>query len=156
MKICIKSALGEGPTPLASFDDALIKSGIANYNLIRLSSVIPPASVIIEDTQTENEPISWGDKLYLVYAEQRESRKGFEAWSGIGWVQDQKSGKGLFVEHEGESKSYVEESIKNSLEHMMSSRNLNFGEIKMKVIGGKCTNTPICALVVATYQVRGW
>src|SRR5439155_11541958 len=41
---CIEVAksVGVANTTLAAFDDALIKAGIGNFNLIRLSSVIPP------------------------------------------------------------------------------------------------------------------
>jgi arginine decarboxylase len=40
MRIYVTTGKGEGPTPLAAFDAALIDAGIPNYNLIYLSSVI--------------------------------------------------------------------------------------------------------------------
>ena len=42
MKIRLSSGRGEGPTPLAAFDAALLDAGVSNYNLLPLSSVIPP------------------------------------------------------------------------------------------------------------------
>jgi hypothetical protein len=45
MEIYLSTGIGEGPTPLAAFDAAL-NAGIANYNLIVLSSVIPARSVM--------------------------------------------------------------------------------------------------------------
>jgi arginine decarboxylase len=42
MQIHVSSGRGEGPTPLAAFDAALRDAGVSNYNLIALSSVIPP------------------------------------------------------------------------------------------------------------------
>lgn len=39
MHIYVTTGTGEGPTPLAAFDAALINAGVANYNLICLSSV---------------------------------------------------------------------------------------------------------------------
>ncbi len=44
--IALAAGLGEGPTQLAAFDAALRDAGVANYNRICLSSVIPPGSVI--------------------------------------------------------------------------------------------------------------
>ena len=41
MKITVTSGTGEGPTALAAFDAALLNAGVANYNLIYLSSAIP-------------------------------------------------------------------------------------------------------------------
>ena len=39
--IPVLGAVGKGPTPVAAFDDALLVAGLGNYNLVRLSSVIP-------------------------------------------------------------------------------------------------------------------
>ncbi len=44
MKIKVTYGIGEGATKLAAFDRALFDAGIANYNLIKLSSVIPENS----------------------------------------------------------------------------------------------------------------
>ena len=44
MQIHLASGVGSGPTELAAFDAALAAAGVANYNLLYLSSVIPPAS----------------------------------------------------------------------------------------------------------------
>lgn len=159
MKIYIAPGLGSGPTTLAAFDAALNCAGIANYNLLRLSSVIPPKSEIVQmDNSIPSEvmPGGWGDRLYVVMAEQRADTPHTEAWAGIGWVVDKESGKGLFVEHEGGSEHYVRTSIQHSLEALMATRNVDFGEIHMKVTGTACTNSPVCAMVVAVYQASDW
>ena len=44
MHIQIGSGVGLGPTKMAAFDAALHQAGVANYNLLRLSSVIPADS----------------------------------------------------------------------------------------------------------------
>lgn len=48
MKIYIAPGKGVGATELGAFDAALNDSGIANFNLIRLSSVIPPLTEVVE------------------------------------------------------------------------------------------------------------
>ncbi len=156
MKIYVAGAIGQGDTELAAFDHALIISGIANYNLIRLSSVIPPSSTVLEVEKVETKPGTWGDRLYVVYAEARSSTRGEEVWAGIGWVQDPTDGKGLFVEHEGNSEKAVRDDIEASLRNLMRSRNMAELPIGMKVVGGKCIDKPVCAFVVATYQVSDW
>lgn len=159
MKIYLASGLGNGPTKLAAFDAALNNAGVANYNLLRLSSVIPPKSeIILSDSPipTESMPGGWGDRLYVVMAEKREDTPNAEAWAGVGWVQDKATGKGLFVEHEGESEAQVRRDIQQSLEALMATRNVDFGEIKMQVIGKTCTHHPVCAMVVAVYQASDW
>lgn len=157
MKIKVSSGIGVGPTQLSAFDSALNHAGVANYNLIRLSSVIPPKT----DIEVSKEPLTglpgeWGDRLYVVMAEQRAHVPNEEAWAGIGWVQDKETGKGLFVEHEGSSEKAVRSDIQQSLEALMATRNVNFGEIHMEVVGTTCKHLPVCAMVVAVYQASNW
>lgn len=46
LDIVITRGTGGAPTELAAFDAALQKAGVAHFNLIRLSSLIPPGSRI--------------------------------------------------------------------------------------------------------------
>ena len=150
---------GTGPTSLSAFDAALHEAGVANYNLIRLSSIIPPDSTIIlqnSNIPSDVMPGNWGDRLYVVMAEQRVDTPNAEAWAGIGWVQEQKTGRGLFVEHEGNSETTVRKNITQSLEALTATRQVNFGPISMKVIGQTCTQHPVCALVLAVFQSSDW
>lgn len=160
MNIHLATGIGSGPTKLSAFDAALNHSGIANYNIIRLSSVIPPGTTIIEHEEGpiphKLMPGKWGDRLYVVMAEQREERPNAEAWAGIGWVMDKKTKKGLFVEHEGGSETAVRNDIKQSLDALMATRNVDFGPVKMKVVGRACKHLPVCAMVVAVYQASDW
>lgn len=157
MNINVTSGIGSGPTKLSAFDAALNHAGVANYNLIRLSSVIPPKTTIKVHNKTLTKvPGDWGDRLYVVMADARVDTPNAEAWAGIGWVQDKKTGKGLFVEHEGSSKKTVESDIRQSLQALMATRNVNFGEIRMKVVGRTCKHEPVCALVVAVYRSSEW
>lgn len=159
MKIYLASGLGSGPTKLAAFDSALNHAGIANYNLLRLSSVIPPNTEIIPSDSPippEVMPGGWGDRLYVVMAEQRVDTPNAEAWAGIGWVQEKETGRGLFVEHEGNSETAVRRDITQSLAALMATRNVDFGEIQMQVVGKTCTHHPVCAMVVAAYQASDW
>lgn len=159
MNIYLSSGIGSGPTKLSAFDSALNNAGIANYNLIRLSSVIPPKSKIVElnsPIPQANIPGEWGDRLYVVMADTRVDTPNTEAWAGIGWVQDKDSGKGLFVEHEGNSEATVKNDIRQSLEALMATRKVNLGPIHMKVVGRTCTHNPICVLVCAVYQASDW
>lgn len=159
MQIHVAKGIGTGPTSLSAFDAALNDVGIANYNLLRLSSVIPPKSEIIthdEKISPEIMPGGWGDRLYVVMAEMRVDTPNEEAWAGIGWVQDAETGKGLFVEHEGHSEASVRRDIRQTLEALMATRNVDFGEIHMEVVGRTCTHLPVCAMLVAVYQASDW
>jgi arginine decarboxylase len=157
MIIQIASGTGNGPTKLAAFDAALQAAGAANFNLIRLSSIIPPGSEVHEiDGPIPKLVGNWGDRLYVVMADFRVDTPNAEARAGIGWVQDQKTGKGLFVEHEGASELAVRRDITESLQSMVATRGIEFGPIQMKVVGITCLHTPVCALVTATYRTASW
>src|SRR5580765_2894075 len=107
MDIQVTGGLGHGPTELSAFDNALTKAGLHNYNIITLSSVIPPNSHVYLNDGPVNPSGRWGDRLYVVMAQIRTSRRDEEVWAGIGWVTNEESGKGLFVEHEGHSRNQV-------------------------------------------------
>ena len=158
MQIHIAAGVGSAPTKLAAFDTALVNAGIANYNLIKLSSVIPEhTQIVVHKGKIRKNPGKWGDRLYTVMAEERADTPNVEAWAGIGWVQT-KTGAGLFVEHEGASKTAVEQDIRDSLEALMKNRKMNPADFKihMKIAGITRKRNPVCALVVAVYQASDW
>lgn len=157
MNIYLTKGSGVGPTTLSAFDSALYDAGIANYNLLRLSSVIPPSTNIIRPEHRQV-PIEgeWGDRLYVVMAEYRTAEIGVEAWAGVGWVVEKESKKGLFVEHEGTNRDKVVRDIQHSLEALMRTRGVDFGEIHMELNGAMCEDEPVCAMVVAVYKAESW
>lgn len=157
MKINITTGSGVGPTELSAFDHALVNAGVANFNLIYLSSVIPPGSEIIPvDGPIKSIDGAWGDRLYVVMAQMRTTQRNQEVWAGIGWMQDHATKKGLLVEHEGHSENEVREDIQNSLHALAQNRAMNFGPINMVVTGKKCVALPVCALAVAVFESAGW
>ncbi len=156
MEINLVKASATGPTALAAFDDALLKAGIANHNLVYLSSIIPPGSQIVKKIPKFTDK-QFGNKLYVVMAQQRVIERHKQAWAGVGWVQDKKTKKGLFVEHHGFSDDQVQQDINNTLKRMMKNRpGVDWGQIHMSVEGIICGNEPVCALVAAVYQSEGW
>lgn len=157
MNLYVAGAVGRARTELAAFDRALLEVGAANFNLIRLSSVIPPGSEVHDVGRCPTPPsASWGDRLYTVYAQQRTTTPGVQVWAGVGWVQDPTTGRGLFVEHEGDDESTVRDEITCSLAELQAHRGIDLGPIRMRVVGAECTGSPTCALVLCTYGTAGW
>jgi len=156
MRIQISSGIGVGPTEMAAFDQALIQASVANYNLIYLSSILPPGSEVVHDPHPQKPEGNWGDRLYVVMAQKRTSLRNQEAWAGIGWMQDKKTGKGMLTEHEGHSEAEVRADIEHSLTALAKNRGMEFGPHQLQVIGTKCTGQPVCALVVAVFESSSW
>jgi arginine decarboxylase len=149
---------GTGPTELAAFDAALRSAGIANYNLLVLSSVIPPGTLVATNRDSLDPSITggeWGDRLYVVMAERRTRNPGTEAWAGLGWVQDH-TGKGLFVEHGGPTERAVRRDIEASLDALARGRREELGEPRMRLEGAVCEGEHTCALVAAVFESERW
>lgn len=153
----VATGVGSGPTKLAAFDAALQSAGVGNFNLITLSSVIPPATTVTPIDEALTHPdAEWGDRLYVVMAEMRVDQPGQQAWAGVGWTQERESGKGLFVEHEGHSEAEVRRDLEATLTSIAASRDEVFGAREYAVQGTVCRDEPACALVVAVYGSAPW
>jgi arginine decarboxylase len=155
-QISVVCATGTGGTPLSAFHEALVAVDLGHYNLVRLSSVIPPGTGVDATGKTPVPVGQWGDRLYCVYAEQRATTPGEQAWAGIGWVQRHDGGGGLFVEHEGTSEEFVANSIRTSLRDLVAGREDEFTEPEWVLNGAFCTGEPVCSLVVAPYETAPW
>lgn len=157
LTIEVASGVGRGPTTIAAFDGALREAGVHNYNLIRLSSVVPPGSDIQVLDRAARPTGDWGDRLYVVYAAQYASEPGEEAWAGVGWVQQEGTRKGLFVEHEGPTEAFVRGAIGSSLDSLVAGRREDsFGDHHTVLRGAVCEGEHTCALVVAVFESASW
>jgi arginine decarboxylase len=153
LDITVRTAVGEGRTLLSAFDRALLGAGVGNYNLIPLSSVIPPHSTVtVVGDRVEG---GHGDRLYCVQSVAYADHPGEVVSAGLGWSIHPEIG-GLFVEHHGGSAESVEEQIRLSLEDMAEGRGVDFGVIDSAVVSVHCTDRPVCALAIAAYAVTDW
>lgn len=155
-QIPVLSASGSGETALAAFHAALVAVDLGHYNLVRLSSVIPPGTSVDATGKATVPAGAWGDRMYCVYAEQRATEVGEQAWAGIGWVQRLDGRGGLFVEHEGTSEQLVVRAIQSSLRDMVRDREDEFAAPDWVTNGVVCTGQPVCSVVIAPYESASW
>jgi arginine decarboxylase len=154
--IVVTAGIGRGHTERSAFDVALAAAGVANFNLVRLSSIIPPQACVHNSATAVVPPGQWGDRLYVVMAKHCTSSRNTRAWAGLGWAQDETSGRGLLIEHHGTSEADVERDILDSLKTLADNRNLNLSEPRMRIVGATCTEGALCALAVASYTSTPW
>jgi len=155
-QIPVLRATGTGGTTLSAFHEALVAVDLGHYNLVRLSSVIPP-DTSVDATGKAPVPVGeWGDRMYCVYAEQRTTEVGEEAWAGVGWVQRLDGRGGLFVEHEGTSEAFVTNAIRTSLGDLVAGREDEYSAPDWVLNGAVCTGAPVCSLVIAAYEAAPW
>ncbi len=163
MDIKVVCGIGSGKTTLSAFDSALKDAGVYNYNLIALSSIIPPESKITKMRRYKTPPSEYGYKLYVIKAETRSEEAGKFIAAGLGWYQLE-DGRGMFVEHDikGETKIAVESEIEgrivNSLKDLCVFRNIKFDAKKVKSATSitQIKDHPTSVLVLAVYQSEGW
>jgi len=163
MVIKVVKGAGEASTPLSAFDAALNDAGVCNYNLITLSSVIPPNSQVEKIDRYETPESHWGYKLYCVMAEERCNEAGKFIAAGVGWYQLD-DGRGLFVEHHliGDTRLAVDSElhfrIVNSLKDLCRFRDIEFEDkrLNMEVSINQVKGAPASVLVMAIYQAEGW
>jgi arginine decarboxylase len=155
LNIHLSSGTGEGPTPLAAFDAALMNAGVANYNLLCLSSVIPPNARVVR-AKHSTQPDDYGRRLYVVMSQMRQSGPGHHAHAGIGWVQEGDDGRGLFVELQNDDRDRLEHDLHTTLGAMRRLRDGDYGPVRTAIASRLCTKQPVCALVVAVYACEPW
>lgn len=157
LTIRVSAGSGTGRTPLAAFDAALAAAGVSDFNLVRLSSIVPPGSSVLEVEGPEQLRGDHGDVLFCVYARAHTSLPGHEAWAGVAWSRHvDGSGAGLFVEHEGPSSEQVSADLTHSLQDLSATRGNLYRPEGRLVTGITCVTLPVCAVVVATYRRAGW
>lgn len=155
MIILVTSAVGRGPTQLSAFDAALVAAGVADRNLIYLSSVLPPASAVQQVARIDCTPGTWGDRLYCVMAQSSAGVPGAQAWAGVGWGQDS-TGRGLLVEHHADDEPGLRALIDASLDGLCNNRGISLPKRGLEIAGVECTGEPACALVVAVFESAAW
>lgn len=157
LTIRVSTGTGTGRTTLAAFDAALASAGVSDFNLVRLSSIVPPGSRVLTVDGHEQLRGHHGDILYCVYARAHAVLPGHEAWAGIAWSRrDDGSGAGLFVEHEGPSREQVSTDLTHSLEDLSATRGGTYHPEGQRIAGITCVTSPVCAVVVATFRRAGW
>lgn len=151
--IQITHGTGSGPTEIAALDAALFDAGIANFNLLRLSSIIPPgANLIAKKIDLNNQFI--GQKLYVVISYYTAKMPGEKACAGLGWKYSKKFG-GIFVEHSSNNYDKAQDYIEKTLDSMNKYRGIP-GQNKITIIEAAFHDQPTCALIAALYSVEDW
>ena len=164
-RIEVATAIGVGRTPISSFDHALWRCGIHNYNLIPLSSVVPPGSEVVVMDRCQRPGGEWGHRLYVVMAASRSAQAGAVVAAGLGWAQ-WGDGRGVFVEHHAEYPEGSPEEIEAAMDcHLVTAiRDLcairqitgERVEIQRRIAAARVGAEPTTALAVAVYQAEGW
>lgn len=131
-KVTVVAGGSEGDTRLTAFDKALMKAGIGNLNLIRVSSILPPAVDYVESLV-----IPSGSLTPTAYGSITSDTPGevISASIGIGFSE---SDYGLIMEFSGIcSKEEAERIVTAMVEEGFAARGMVAKEIKVAAVEHK-------------------
>lgn len=116
----------EGMTPLNAFDNALMKAGVGNLNLIRLSSILPPRTKLSGPRKFEP-----GDYLPIAYGATGSSEKGEHISAGVAAaIPVDATLNGVIMEFSGTcSAKEAEETVRGMAAEAMRVRGYDVKEI---------------------------
>jgi len=125
-------------------DVALTKAGIANFNLMALTSIIPPGTVIAEPGTFKGDGI--GQILPVVVA--TSAGRGHHV-AALGWVCSPEGG--LLFEAASKNTGAVIQDITCGLQDMTRKRSWNFSDISYRI--QEADYSAGCALVAAVFVI---
>jgi len=142
-KAFIGAATAEGGTKLNAFDNALLKLGIGNVNLVKLSSVIPAHIEWIKEVH--DVPI--GMLLPTVYAHIESDEPGMTISAALGVGIRKGNTGGLIYEYSGYcSKEKAAEVARRMVEEGFKVRGWELEEVKMAAVDITVKDKPVAAI----------
>lgn len=136
------NGIGSGSTELNAFDNALQSANVGNFNLIKVSSILPPGA-IQQETIKEN----YGSVLPIAYSCILGKNEGdsIVAAVAVGIPQD-KNMVGVIMEHSAIGDPHIiENEVKQMVCEAMRNRSIEIREIKCSVSSCVVEGNIMCA-----------
>lgn len=131
----LTSAIGVGKYKLNAFDNALLKSGMGDFNLVKISSILPP------NCQMEAIHLKHGDILHAAYSSIFTKTPGERVTAVIAVGIPNDGDSGVIMEHSGsgDETQIISECIE-MVEIAFQSRGRTLKEIKTTHASCVCEN----------------
>jgi len=152
-KIFLTQGSSAACTEESAFCLALRNAGVMNINIIELSSVLPHGARIIEQKPKFRDE-DYGKKLYAIMCQKRSSKIGETIVAAVGWYTEKDgTGNGIVNEISGTDEKKVRKELKDSLLEISGGK---YKEMRIVTEKITCTDKPVCALVLLTFEICGW
>ena len=141
-RVAVASGCAEGSTPLNAFDNALLAAGLGNVNLVKVSSILPPAVEIVSLP-----PLAPGAIVPTAYAEMTSEIPGEVIAAAVGWaLPDDPARNGVIMEyHDKATREEAERMIVHMLREAFRARRWTIREMKVEAVEHRVERTG-CAL----------
>lgn len=142
----ISSGRGVSSYKLVSFDNALINAGISNYNLLKVSSILPIGCI-----EKKRVDLQEGSLLYTAYGSISSSHAGEVIATAVGIGIPADKGKiGIIMEFEGKTDAKNAEIIvRKMIEESMNEHGIKIGDVRVSSIDGVAPDEGYLSLVSA-------
>lgn len=133
----ISTGIGQSKYRITSFDHALIGAGVGNYNLVRLSSILP-----LRSERSDNVGLPLGSLLPIAYAVQTGKEGVISAAIAIGFPkQCDEAHCGVIMEFEGEcSKEEAKRIVENMVREGFEKRGWDLDRIDSVSVQADCSS----------------
>ncbi len=125
-KFALVAGSGEGKSELTAFDAALLAAGLGNYNLVKMSSIMPPGARVSDRLREEVPP---GSLLPVAYGFFTSDRPG-EVISAAVAAGLTGTTYGVIMEHKGPwPREKIEREVTDMVREALARRDLPVKEI---------------------------
>ena len=145
-KVAATAGTAEGSTPLNAFDNALLAAGIGNVNLVKVSSIFPPAAEVVSLPR-----IKPGAIVPSAYAAITSEVPGEVVAAAVGWaLPDDPVKNGIIMEfHDKATREEAERMIVQMLQEAFRTRGWRIAQMKVAAVEHRVERTG-CALAAVT------
>ncbi len=143
--MCLKAAAAEGGSLLNAFDNALLKIGIGNCNLIKLSSVVPENIRLVGEVPD----FKIGSLVPVVYVSMESDKKGEVVTAALGVGFRENNQGGLIYEYAGNlPREEAENVVKSMVREGFERRGWKMDRVEI-VCESKIVNKPTSVVACA-------
>ena len=145
-KVAATTGNAEGSTPLNAFDNALLAAGVGNVNLVKVSSIFPPAAEVVSLPR-----IKPGAIVPSAYAAITSEVPGEVVAAAVGWaLPDDPVKNGIIMEfHDKATREEAELMIVQMLQEAFRTRGWRIAQMKVAAVEHRVERTG-CALAAVT------
>ncbi|HAM54521.1 MAG: arginine decarboxylase, pyruvoyl-dependent [Candidatus Rokubacteria bacterium GWC2_70_24] len=145
-KVAATTGNAEGSTPLNAFDNALLAAGVGNVNLVKVSSIFPPAAEVVSLPR-----IKPGAIVPSAYAAITSEVPGEVVAAAVGWaLPDDPVKNGIIMEfHDKATREEAERMIVQMLQEAFRTRGWRIAQMKVAAVEHRVERTG-CALAAVT------
>lgn len=128
--VLLTSGVGEGHTPLNAFDHALLDAGVGDFNLIKVSSIVPSGAVV-EKSKQKLSKIPNGSLIHAVYTQSISGSKGKKVATVLAAAIPKNQKAGVIFESSSDKADIkeLEEIVTKMIKEAYKKRGLEIGKI---------------------------